>query len=128
MDDGALTPEQIETVMSVGRIAIGAGLLAAPARFSRSWVGEDAERASVQTAMRGLGARDVALGLGGLLARRHGQSTRGWLEAAALADLGDATATLAAWDDLPPTGRWLVLAMAGGAAAVGAALARVVDD
>jgi hypothetical protein len=61
---------------------------------------------------RALGARDVALGVGVLLALRHDAPARGWVEAGGLADAGDVLVTLAALKELPRRGRWAVLAAA----------------
>jgi hypothetical protein len=67
-----------------------------------------------------LGARDLALGLGTLLTGRHGAPVRGWLEACALSDAGDALTTLIGWRSRPKLGRLGVLgAAAGGAIACG---------
>ena len=99
------------------RIALGAVAAVAPTLPARPWVGDDARRSSARTLARALGGRDVALGLGTLLAQRHQSPVRGWLEASALADAGDVVATLVGWQSLPKTGRLgVVLAAAGGAA------------
>jgi hypothetical protein len=76
---------------------------------------------------RALGARDAALGLGTLLAQRHGGPVRGWLEGSALADAGDAIATLIGWSARPRFGRLAVLTAATGGALVCSLLARRVD-
>ncbi len=74
-----------------------------------------------------LGARDVALGLGVLLAMKNDAPVRGWLEGAALADTVDFAATLAAGSGIPRGPRLGILALAG-ASAVGCALtARAID-
>jgi hypothetical protein len=46
---------------ALGRIAFGAGLLAAPERVAAGWLPGDAGRPGTQVAVRGLGARDIAL-------------------------------------------------------------------
>ena len=95
---------------------------------ARPWVGRDeAARPSVRLFARTLGARDLALGLGALLALRSGGDVRGWIEAGGLADAGDTVATLANFADLPRVTRWGVLASTVGAAALAALLAPVVD-
>ncbi|HLG66947.1 MAG TPA: hypothetical protein VKV36_03645, partial [Acidimicrobiales bacterium] len=68
--------------------------------------------------------RDVALGLGALLALRRGAPLRGWVEAAALSDTLDAWATLLDLRHLPPGGRMAVLGASGGAAITGVLAAR----
>jgi hypothetical protein len=87
-------------------------------------VGADAARPSTKTLARALGARDVALGLGTLLAQRHGAPARGWLEASALADTGDVAATLIGWRSSPRLGRVAVLMAATGGAVACTVLAR----
>lgn len=115
--------ERMAAAIAAGRIAIGAGLLAAPQLAAGGWIGEDAGRSGAQVLARGLGGRDLALGIGALSALRRRRSMRGWIEAGMLADLGDTAATLIAGRALPPSGRFGVLALAAGAAAAGAALA-----
>ena len=46
---------------ALGRIAFGVGLVAAPQRVAKGWLAQDARRPSTQVAIRGLGARDIAL-------------------------------------------------------------------
>ena len=106
------------------RTVLGVVAFMAPTLPSRPWVGTDAGRASTRTLTRALGARDVGLGLGTLLAQRHRSPVRGWLEASALADAGDVAATLVDWGSRPRLGRLVVLAAAGGGAVACSALAR----
>jgi hypothetical protein len=123
-----LRKDQAVQVLAWARIALGVVAFAAPTLPSRPWVGTDAGRASTRTLARALGARDVALGLGTLLAQRHRSPVRGWLEASALADAGDVAATLAGWGSRPRLGRVVVLAAAAGGAVACSALARRVTD
>ncbi len=113
-----MKPEDLARLAGTARMAVGAAFLLAPKRAGRAWVGRDASRASVATLGRGMGARELAVGLGTVLALQHQAPVRGWLEAGMLADAGDALATLLAFRQLPRTGRLLVLGMAG-ASAVG---------
>jgi hypothetical protein len=103
---------------ALGRIAFGAGLLAAPERVAAGWLPGDAARPGTRVAVRGLGARDVALATGVALAARK----RPWLIACLACDLADIGATLAAGEALPSRARWGTVALAGAAAAVGAGL------
>ncbi len=104
--------------VAAGRVALGAVALLSPAVVARPWVGEDDGPATAVLG-RALGGRDLALGLGLLLAANHDRHLRGWAEAAALADAADVVATLLAFDRLPRRGRLAVLTAAGGAAAAG---------
>jgi hypothetical protein len=104
-------------LLAIGRIAIGVGLLVAPSRIGRGWVGEAAASGGGKVALRALGARDVALGYGTIRALDTGDPTlRGWVTACGLCDLSDSAATLVAFRYLPKRGRVLSLALAGGAA------------
>ena len=109
---------------AAGRLAFGVGLLAAPERVASGWIGEDAAHDPVKVVTRGLGARDMALSAG-LLAFIDDEDTLASLLAfTVLCDLCDVAATLATPADALPDGARLgTLAMAGGAAAAGAALA-----
>jgi hypothetical protein len=48
--------------IALGRVALGAGLLLAPAAVARPWIGAAADRPGTQVVLRGFGARDVVLG------------------------------------------------------------------
>jgi hypothetical protein len=88
--------------LAAGRVALGIALVAAPDAAARRWLGEtSADDPGRQIAVRGLGARDVALGVGTLVALRgEGDVRRAahWLEAGAVADLADAASTAVAED------------------------------
>jgi hypothetical protein len=110
-----------------GRMAIGAALLIAPRLAGPMWIGGDADRRAVRVLARGLGARDLALGLGIAVALDRGAPVRGWLEGAALADGGDLLATVLARDSIPPGARRTVALIAGASMVACAALARALD-
>ena len=119
---------QLAEAVAVGRVAIGIVALAAPTVPLRPWVGRDfAWQPRAKLLARSLGARDLALGIGVLLALRHDTPVRGWVEGSGLADAGDTVATLMAFGKLPKASRWLVLASAGGAAAIARFAAPAVD-
>jgi len=105
-------------------VALGGVAVVAPDLVARPWIGTDADRDGAKVLGRALGGRDLALGIGPVLASRRGGPVRGWVEAAALADLVDVAATLAVFSRLPRRGRWLVLASAAGAALAGSVAAR----
>ena len=110
------------------RIAYGAALIVAPRRLALRWLGPDAERGSVKVALRGLGAREVILHAGALLALSRGASVRPWLAASAAGDLTDVVATAAARHHLPPGSAPATLAGGGGAALVSLAVALAVES
>ena len=111
-----------------GRIALGVSALLAPTVPLRPWVGRDfAWQPRAKLLARSLGARDLALGLGVILAVRHDAPVRGWVEGGGVADSGDVLATLLAFPKLPKGGRWLVLLSAAGAVAASRLAAPAVD-
>jgi hypothetical protein len=111
------------------RIGLGLAAYVRPALVASPWIGsKQAKKKGAQLLGRALGSRDVALGLGALLAARHDGPIRGWIEAGLLADSGDAVATLVAWKNLPTRSRWGILAVTVGAVALAAATAPFVDD
>jgi hypothetical protein len=113
--------------MSRLRIAIGAGALVAPGTAARLMSGEAESRGLEPLFARMLGARDLALGLGALVALDHGAPVRGWLEGAALADTADAVAAVLARRRLTPAAFAGTVGIAAGAAVAGALLARRLD-
>ena len=93
--------------------------------MERAWIGKQARLPGAQLLARGVGARDLALGLGGLqaLARDDG-SVGPWLVGAAICDAVDFGATWAAGRGIPREARRGVLAI-GGAFCVLSAVAAV---
>ena len=110
-----------------GRIVFGIAFMTMPGWTGRVWIGRDADRPAVKLLTQAIGARDLAMGLGGLLAMRRGRPARGWFEAIALTDALDFACALAAGDRIPPTARAGVPALAGGSAAQAAYAANGVD-
>ena len=117
--------------LAAARTALGVVALASPQLVGRPWVGDAAEGTPGRVLARALGGRDLALGLGALAALQRfpldrqaeysGSAAALWVGMGALADSADLLATVLAWRQLPPVGRWLVAASAGGAAVAGAA-------
>jgi hypothetical protein len=108
---------------AAGRIAFGIGLIAAPEKVAGRWIGADARRGPVKIAVRGLGARDIALSAGMLATLDDADALAPWLAVTIASDLTDLAATLAAPEGaLPDNARVGTVALAGAAAAAGAAL------
>jgi hypothetical protein len=82
--------------IAVTRIGLGTALLLLPGPLLRLWLGRQASTPFSRLMARSAGGRDVALGLGTLLALRHRAPVRGWLEASMLSDTSDALAVLLA--------------------------------
>jgi hypothetical protein len=110
-----------------GRIAFGIGFVAMPGLTGRLWIGRDAQRPGVKVLTQAIGARDLAAGLGALVAMRRGKPARGWFEAISLTDVLDCACGLAAGDRIPPASRGLILALGGGSAIQAAYAASGVD-
>lgn len=115
-------------LLSYGRIGLGVTAVLAPRLPSAPWVGDaEARRPAVRLLARSLGARDIALGLGPVLAMRHDAPARGWMEAGGLADAGDLFATLVSWRSLPRRSRHALMAIIAGSLVASRLLATAVD-
>lgn len=110
------------SVYAVGRLVFGVAALAAPGPAGRTLAGAGGAAPDAQAFLRGMGGREIGLGLGLLGAVRAGRPVRPWLIAGVLADSSDITGIAGAWQNMPPAKRWLGLGTAGVALAVGAAL------
>jgi hypothetical protein len=101
-----------------GRVAMGAAMTATPGLVARAWLSSD--EPTVRLLLRGLGVRDLALGVGLLVARDR--ST--WLWAGVASDAVDAWASALAAASLPRRRFLPVTVLALGAAVAGAGVAR----
>jgi hypothetical protein len=120
--DRAVRPAAV--CWGAARAALGLVALADPPRAIRPWTGPDgADTVPARVLGRALGARDVVLGGGAIAAALRGRDLAAWAAAGAAADLGDTLTTAREWRRLPPAGRVLVTALAGGSVLAGAALA-----
>jgi hypothetical protein len=113
--------------MSIGRIAIGIGLISAPRLFAPVWVGRDGLSGAARLFSRAVGARDIAIGASTLAAMSNSEPIRPWVIAAIVPDAVDAIATYMERDEVPALSRPLVYLMGGGAALAGAAIQGSVD-
>jgi hypothetical protein len=112
--------------LALNRVSFGAGLMLAPRLYARTWIGSGASDDRAQLLARALGARDLALGAGGLLALRDGDLDRArqWFAAQGVTDAVDLVATVAAGRDVPLPARVFAATMAAGSAAIAAAYVR----
>ena len=127
MDDLQLQDEDVATLLSATRVAIGVAAWVAPRRFGRAWTGERSNGPIGSMAIRGLGARDIALGLGTLRALGNGKSVKPWLEMQALADASDAASTLMSFREVRGLRRWVMFATAATGCYLGVSLANKLD-
>jgi hypothetical protein len=105
-------------MLAIGRIALGTAMVLTPRRATSAWLGNASAQPPTKVAVRALGARDLALGLGTLRSLDAGDDAlRGWVTASGACDVADAVATVAAFRSLPRRGRVLSLSIAAGAAA-----------
>ena len=110
----------VARITAAGRVAIGTALLVAPQVVTRGWTGPTGALPGAKLLGRGLGVRDLMLGLGVINALDRGDPrAQDWVRASALADVGDAVATVLAFRHLPKASRFGVLALATGAAVAG---------
>ncbi len=116
------------TLLAAGRVVIGTALFAAPRQVADGWLGEAGAAPATHFALRGLGARDAAIGLGALLANSTGRNDDHWIEAGIVADLGDAAGVLMARDGLPFRAWASTALIAGGAAALGLWIRMLADE
>jgi hypothetical protein len=119
---------KLAALVALGRLGFGAGLIAAPERVASGWLGGDAVRPATQVAIRGLGARDIALSAGTLAALGDRSQLRRWVLAAAAGDLSDVAIALATPSDaLPANARWGTVVLGGGTALAGLLLYAALD-
>jgi hypothetical protein len=90
--------------MSVARcrIAVGMAAVLTPGLAARAMGGRRASGGIAPLFARMLGARDIALGLGTVIALDRGKPVRGWLEGSALADTMDCVACVLAREYMSP--------------------------
>jgi hypothetical protein len=86
----------LAVILARGRIAIGVVSLLAPELVGRTMTGRAGSQGATRLFARMVGARDLGLGLGVLVALDRGAPVRGWLEASAVVDGIDAAACLLA--------------------------------
>ena len=106
------------TRQALGRVGIGAAMVAAPGLVARSWVGGAGREPGARVLATALGARDIALGLGLVRSVSAGARPGPGLRAAALADAADLAATIRWRRDLPSVAVAGIGALAAGSAAV----------
>lgn len=122
-----MDPKNAAIALARGRTALGVAALVAPALAGRSMTERDGSRGGTKLFARMVGVRDMALGLGTVIALDRGAPVRGWLEASALADGGDVAACLLGREHIPRAAFVGVVGLASAAAGLGVWLARELD-
>jgi hypothetical protein len=110
------------------RVAYGVGLIAAPTRLGRRWLGPAANAAPTQVPLRALGARETILHAGAIVAAVRGAPLRPWLAGSIAGDLTDLVATFAGRDELPKGSATATLVVGGSSALLTAAVAAAVES
>ena len=106
--------------IAAGRIALGVSYGLAPGLALRLWPGRESHLdPAARFLARSTGVRDVALGLGTLLAVQKDAPLRGWLEVGMLADAGDAVAVVLGLGSLPRARAGLAFVAAAGTVVAG---------
>jgi hypothetical protein len=84
------------------RVAYGAALLIVPGKVAGNrWLGPGARGPAATVALRGLGAREVAVHGIALATLARGGAVRPWLVASVLGDLADIVSTATSREGLP---------------------------
>ncbi|MBW3593967.1 MAG: hypothetical protein KY391_00190 [Actinobacteria bacterium] len=109
------------------RLLLGLALFLFPGLTTKTWTGENPDDAPTNLAVRGMGVRDMAIGAGLLTAMERGAPVRGWLEAGAMVDAGDALGTLFSWRGLGKPRGVLWFVTEAGSAAFALSLAERMD-
>lgn len=109
------------------RIAYGVGLIAAPARMGRRWLGPASETAPTQVPLQGLGAREIVLHTGVIWAALRDAPLRPWLAGSIAGDLTDIAATVTRRAQLPDGSASATAAVGGGSAVLSGLLLAAVD-
>lgn len=105
-------------LMAATRVGIGLALFAAPRTAARRWLGQDLPPAAGLLA-RGLGARDLALGMGQLVALDRDGDLDPWMDAGIAADAADAVAAVLGRRHVGTGPAVGTVVVAGGAAVAG---------
>jgi len=110
----------VARAIAFGRIGLGTAFTLAPGLALRAWPGDGSHEQPVSRFLaRSTGGRDLAIGIGTLVAISKDAPVRGWLEAGMLADAVDAFAILAVIRSVPKGKALLAFGAAAGAVAAG---------
>ena len=121
-----LDDRDLARLLGLTRAAVGALCVIAPSRAARFYDSGPTDVAG-RMAIRGLGARDVALGVGLMTALQNNGPVRSWLEGGVVADAGDLVAALLNWRSLSSMRKLLWLGATGGGVWLGTRLASSLD-
>ena len=109
------------------RIALGIAAVAAPGVVIRVLGGRAKSPGLAPLFVRMLGGRDIALGLGTVIALDHGTPVRGWVEGSALADAVDSVSSVLAREQMTPLAFRATAGLSAASAILGLVLSRRLD-
>lgn len=118
---------KLAMTLARARIAVGVSAVALPGFAARAMGDRRGGDGLAPLFARMLGARDVALGLGTVIALDRGAPVRGWLEGSAMSDTVDCLACLIARDRMSPFAAKASAVLGGGSALAGILLSRRLD-
>jgi hypothetical protein len=121
--------QEASLAMSVARcrIALGAAAVVAPGLTARIMGSRRSSDGIAPVFARMLGGRDIALGLGTVIALDRGKPVRGWLEGSALADTVDCLACVLGRESMSPGAFRAAGGLGALSAIVGVVLSRRLD-
>lgn len=122
MDDA-----QLALTVARGRVVLGLAAVMAPGLTTRVMSRRRQSGGMAPVFARMLGGRDVALGLGAVIALDRGKPVRGWLEGAVLADTVDCVASVLARDEMSPAVFTAAAGLGAASAILGVVLSRRLD-
>ncbi len=112
------------TIAALGlRVGYGVGLIVAPGRLGRRWLGSAAAKAPTQVPLRALGAREIVIHVGALGSALGDRAVRPWLLGSVAGDLTDLAATVVGRDQLPAGAGRATAIVGGGSAFISVVLA-----
>jgi hypothetical protein len=109
MDD-----RELARLIATLRVSAGTVAFVAPRWTIRTWTGQSLDSGAANMVARSLAGREIAIGLGTVIAMNKDAPVRGWIEAGMVADLTDALASFFAIRRIAPI-RALLSAVASGA-------------
>lgn len=128
MNIDELDDRDILRLLAATRTFLGATLLLMPRRALGWWAGDKDPSVTSRLIATGFGARDIAIGLGLLMALEDGKDVAPWVQAGVISDAGDFLGTVGSFKQLRPWTRWTWLLTAGSAAVIGARVLANLDE
>jgi hypothetical protein len=113
-------------ILGLARAGIGAGMFLFPSLAARVWLSAPAKGSVSRVTMKALGAREVVLGIGTLMALEGRGEPSAWVEAGALCDVAD-TYLVATTKGIPLHRRIASIAISASAAYIGIKAAEELD-